>query len=108
VSYLRALTVVSELKTSQRECLKSLRQCELQPSLGSCLKSAYIARIAEMNFIGNPNRGLIGVEILGLAKRVEQNLLEIGAIAPNSPALEAAIKTGEYFSEINGTFVHIP
>ncbi len=101
-SYGRALLLTPEVKQSQRDWLRSLHQCESSPPIGSCLKPAYQNRIVALNFIANPNRGLVGVQILGIAKRGEQNLLEIGPISPNSPAQEAAIENGDFFSEING------
>lgn len=101
-AYSRALDVVPDLKTGQREWLKNIRQCEVRPPVNVCLSGAYKTRISALNFMGNTNRGLIGVEIRGISPRGDVTALEIGNVSPGSPAQDAGVEPGDFVREING------
>jgi uncharacterized protein len=101
-AYKKALQINPEIKNSQRDWLKSLRACESNSNITECLKNAFKSRLQVMNFLANPNRGIVGLEIKGLVQKNGRTLLEIGSVLANSPAQEAGINQGELISEING------
>lgn len=101
-TYRKAIQLNPNLKLNQRDWLKSLSGCENSSNVSDCLKSLYKSRIQVMNFLANPNRGLIGLDIKGLVQNNGRTLLEIGSVHTNSPASDAGIVQGEFIAEING------
>lgn len=100
--YAKVYAINPDIKSSQRDWLKNIKQCGDEPNVVSCLKEAYRIRLSGLNQLTDKNWGWIGFEIVDLVNTVVGQGLVVGKVSSNSPAELSGLKAGDVIYQING------
>ena len=102
VVYAKVYAINPDIKSTQRDWLKNIKQCAGEANVVSCLKEAYRIRISGLNQLTDKNRGWIGFEIVDLVNTTTGPGVVVGKVSSNSPAELSGLKTGDVIYQING------
>jgi uncharacterized protein/TPR repeat protein len=100
--YAKVYAINPDIKATQRDWLKNIKQCTGEANVVSCLKEAYRIRLSGLNQLTDKNRGWIGFEIVDLVNTSLGQGVVVGKVSSNSPAELSGLKAGDVIYQING------
>lgn len=103
--YAKVYAINPDIKATQRDWLKNIKQCTGEANVVSCLKEAYRIRLSGLNQLTDKNRGWIGFEIVDLVNTSAGQGVVVGKVASNSPAELSGLKAGDVIYQINGNLI---